>query len=778
MCDFYIYDMSVTSDFNLGVISITQSYNISASQSDPDATPYFNDIDFEYIESYINLEKVKKFTKFSYVASDILESRYLETYYRISRNGNQWTNWLSLIDSADLPRYFQLNSNSYVYEINNFPAFDPLDDMYIDIKFVRSGTKSDGSIRLLSYSLEGELLQDLNDGTVQLASGKDSIISPPYIFKVFKIENLEIISANSLAGVDFKYRFSQDNSRTWSEWEPLTKENISTRRINPIRFFQIQYLITNNSNSSVKIQDINLIGDFQNVTLDYQKTNLYGIRDCCQSYILGDGTVVNGVLDENGNIVANTTGVLDSQSCTTGNIFKSLTTDEKSKLYNPYQQNSAMNLLNKLSNDAMEVFGWRVQYFVTDPDGRGIDYSLHEYQLYNIVCEEEIKVAVENNQFPDNQIVMNQFDLTLFDSFEVHITKEAFKKSFGVQRRPSKEDLLYFCDINRMFIVDHAQQFRNFNNAAVYYKVVLKKYNKSSNVIPGSKTVEDKIKELTKNTTIDELFGIENAQDKDAVANKPQQQPLTRDPIRLEYKSDIIKDLIENSTTIVSKQHYDFSSLLYSGFSVMTQSVAAVTYKSVDAKLNVSDNIGYYTWFNLNNYMNDETYNFFTNYDEVNNIGWKVNLINDNITLNLNSDTYTFSFTGMTNSVDDIYENIWYCYVLNIDQRNRKIDQWIYKRNVDLDSEDDAKLLPSTILEKVYHNSQSMTPIEFEMVGIDALIYASDIKMTNIRLFSEIIPESEHNKILNQYIIADDSKYLIFADNANSKITLPYFPYQ
>ena len=210
----------------------------------------------------------------------------------------------------------------------------------------------------------------------------------------------------------------------------------------------------------------------------------------------------------------------------------------------------------------------------------------------------------------------------------------------------------------------------------------------------------------------------------------------------------------------------------------MTQSVAAVTYKSVDAKLNVSDNIGYYTWFNLNNYINDETYNFFTNYDEVNNIGWKVNLINDNITLNLNSDTYTFSFTGMTNSVDDIYENIWYCYVLNIDQRNRKIDQWIYKRSVDLDSEDEAKLLPSTILEKVYYNSQSMTPIEFEIVGIDALIYASDIKMTNIRLFSEIIPESEHNKILNQYIIADDSKYLIFADNANSKITLPYFPYQ
>jgi len=393
------------------------------------------------------------------------------------------------------------------------------------------------------------------------------------------------------------------------------------------------------------------------------------------------------------------------------------------------------------------------------------------------VCEEEIKVAVENNQFPDNQIVMNQFDLTLFDSFEIHITKESFKAAFGVQRRPSKEDLLYFCDINRMFIVDHAQQFRNFNNAAIYYKVVLKKYNKSTNVIAGNTEINDKIKELTKNTTIDELFGVENRQDKQAIANKPQLQTLTRDPIRLEYKADIVKDLIENSTTIISKQHYDFSNLLYNGFQVATQSVTAVTYKSIDSRIKVSDNIGFFMWFNLNNYILDETYNFFTNYDSVNNLGWKTNLINDNIVLNINSDTYTFSFTGSTYSTSDLYENVWYCYVLNIDQRTRKLNQWIYKRSVEIDSEDQAKYLSSTKLEKVYYDSQTFIPVDFELVGIDTKIFASDMKATNIRLFSEIIPVSEHNKILNQYIIADDSKYLVFADNANTKITLPLFPY-
>ena len=748
----------VTNDFTTGSITISQSYNTLSGSTASDATPYFYEVGDEYVISFIQLEKVEEFTNFSYVATGVLESRYLETQYRISRNGNTWTSWLELKE-----------------QITNFPPFDPLDKMWIDIKFIRSGTKTDGEIRLTSFELNGKLLQDTSNENVIIGSGKQGIIKPPFIYKVFSITDIEIISPNNLSGVDFLYRFSQDNSRNWTEWEPFTKENISTKRINPIRFFQIEYLIVNNSASSVKIQDINLIGDFQNVTQDYSKTNLYGIRDCCQSYLLGTS---NGVLDANGNLIANTTGVLDAQSCTTGNILKPMTADEKSKLYNPYQQTQAMNLLNRLSNDSIEIFGWRVKYFVTDPDGKGIDYTLHEFQLFNIVCEEEIKVAVENNQFPDNQIVMNQFDLTLFDSFEIHITKESFKTAFGVQRRPSKEDLIYFCDINRMFIVDHAQQFRNFNNAAIYYKVVLKKYNKSANVIAATNEINDRIKELTKNTTIDELFGVENRQDKDAIANKPQLQPLTRDPIRLQYKAEIVKELIENSTTIVSKQHYDFSNLLYNGFQLATQSITAITYKSVDSRIKVSDNIGFYMWFNLNNYVTDESYNFLTNYDTVNNLGWQVNLKNDNISLNINSDTYTFSFTGSTYSTSDLYENVWYCYVLNVDQRNRKLNQWIYKRNVEIDAEEEAKFLSSTVLEKVYYDSQTFVPVDFELVGIDTQIFASDMKMTNIRLFSEVIPVSEHNKILNQYIIADDSKYLVFADNANTKITLPFFPYQ
>ena len=772
----------IVNDFNTGIIIISEEYNISATPSAIDSTPVFSNIGDEYVISFIQLNRVKSFSNFEFEVIGNLQSRYLDPTYRISRNGSAWTTYSTFNETDITYRSLNVNSATYsitklTYEINNFPPFDPLDQMWIDLKWVRSGSKIDGDIRLLDYKITGDLLQNSSSGNSITDVGGESIIKPPYIYKVFRIDDIEIVTNSDLTNVGLYWRFSQDNTRTWSDWEPLTKENVSTKRINPVRFFQAEYKIVNNSSSSVKIQDINLIGDFQNVSMDSQKTNLYGIRECCQSYLIANSANSSnaGAYDSNGNFIANTTGVLDPVTCSSGNIFAPLTANEKSTLYNPYQQSQAANLLNKLSNDAMEVFGWNVQYFVTDPDGKGIDYSLHEFGLFNIVCEGEMKVAVEGNQFPDNQISMNVFDLTLIDAFEVHITKENFKALFGVQRRPAKEDLVFFCDINRLFIVDHAQQFRNFNNYAIYYKVALKKYNKSANVKSDNQSIKDRINQLTNNSTIDQLMGIENTQDKAAVANKQQLQPLSKDPIRVAItgvntNSLIIKELIENSTTIVSKQHYDFSTM------IGTITGAIVKYNNLDPRLKVSDNIGYTMWFKLNNYVEDEVYNLFTYYNEISNIGWKVNLINDTLQVFLNGDLYEWILDNTTGT-NALVEDVWYCYVLNVDQRQRKMSQFIYKRNVDIDAEDDAKYLKSTVLQQVYKNEQVITPVDYELEDINGEIMVSDMRATNIRLFIDVIPETEHTKLLNQYIIETDSKYLVFGDNANMKIVLPNFPY-
>lgn len=730
-----------------GTISIHDKFDITAATGSVSATPVFSQIGDDYIISFTNLQyDINELTTFSYDTTGLTDTRYLVQYYRISRNGNTWTEWL------DLQR-----------DITNFPLINPLNPLYIDIKWVRAGTLTTDIIRLLEYNINGTIERTVEDGTVSLSPGQSSIIAPPYIYKVFKIDDIEIISGTGVVGSTLKYRFSQDNSRTWSEWEVLTKENISSRRITPTRFFQIEYFIENNSNSQLRIQDINLIGNFQNVSKDYFKSNLIGIRECCQSNL-------NGSYDANGNFIPNlnlTSGGISGSgdSCDTSSLNAPMSAEDKALLYNPYNQSAAIDLLTKISNDAQQVFGHTVIYFVTDPDKKGHDYSLHEYSLYNIVCESEIKVSVEGNNFPDSQIVMNQFDLNLFDTMEAHITKQQFKEIFGPQRRPSKEDFLYFCNVNRMYQVDHAQQFRSFNNAAVYYKLILKKYTQKANVQAGTTEIKNKLDILTQNSTINELFGIENAQDKLAVANKDQFKPLTRDPIRLNLLAKIDKELIENGSTIISKSNYDMASVTFGGI--------GVEYLNLYPILKVSDNIGFQIWFNVNNYIVNETYNMFNFYDTTNSLGWSVNLTNDTITTKFNSATYSFDLmTGGGNIA--IEEETWYCYVLNVDQRNRKIEQYVYKRNVD--DEEQAGRLTSTILRQVYTKVEDMIPFNYQMDNITPKILGSDMKVTNIRLFVDVIPEETHNKILGQSVIRDDSKYLVFADNANTRLVLPKFP--
>ena len=745
--------MEQKSDLINGKIQIFDKFDIGVAAGDYNATPIFSSIGSEYVLSFIDLEKVKSFVKFQYDTLGMTSNRFLNNFYRISRDNKSWSEWLPLNK-----------------DIDNFPVIDSKDKLYLDIKWVRAGNSDIGTIRLLEYAIDGNLERDLvDDGSViQLPSGKSIIMKAPFIYKVFSISDIEIISGSDISNISIKYRYSQDNERTWSSWELLTKENITTAKINPIRFFQIEYSIENKSNSSISIQDINIIGDVQNVSKDYFKSNLMGIRECCKSNMAG-------YTDANGNWVAGTganSGSIGSgigvSSCATDSGLPKMTNDEKANLYNPYQQNTAMDLLNKLSTDAQQVFGHETIYFCTDPDKKGQDHTMHEYQLFNVVCEGSIKVSVEGNAFPDSQIVMNQFDLNLFEQMEVHITKQAFKEIFGPQRRPSKEDFLYFCNLNRMYQVDHAQQFRNFNNAAVYYKLHLKKYSQKANVRAGNADIADTLKNLTKNTTLDELMGIEMSQDKASVANKDQFKPLSKDPIRLEYKAEIDKELIENSTTIISKSNYDMSTVNYR--------TPGVSYKNLDAYLKVSDNIGFYVWFKLQNYIQGELYNFFNYYDDNNSLGWKADLIDDDIVVKTNSLEYKYSLKGNpTNDVIALDEDVWYCYVLNIDQRNREMTQWIYKR--DIEDEDDGANSSSTILENVYKGVLPIEPFEYIIEGEYCNILGSDMKVTNIRLFKENIPENYHNKILNQYIIRDDSKHMVFADNATTRIYLPNFPF-
>ena len=85
-------------------------------------------------------------------------------------------------------------------------------------------------------------------------------------------------------------------------------------------------------------------------------------------------------------------------------------------------------------------------------------------------------------------------------------------------------------------------------------------------------------------------------------------------------------------------------------------------------------------------------------------------------------------------------------------------------------------MLNSSVLLQLYKISIDITPTTIELDNsINANILGSDMKCTNIRLFVDVIPESDHNKLLNSDIIGSDYKYVIFSDNANKVLELPFY---
>jgi len=824
-----------------------QSENLIISEIFAPAIELLSIGDFHVVGTF-STDKISIINSFDDNVSGIINTRNVSREFRVSTDNIVWTDWF-LIEDEDI----------------GYDDLTPAKDFYIELRWIRIGSNANGIISINSYNLNLQLdipVSEDHDAVFTLLPGSSITYKPPYVYKAFRIDDFGVYTSTGECDCDddleIKYRISQDSGRTWTQYEHLTKENISTIRINPIRFFLIEYCFTNNSSSNIRIHDLSLIGDFQNVTLDYLKTNLLGIRECCGS----DGDNMNSNLD------------MQDNCSLPENLANPMSDDKKNLLFSPYSTNKALELFNSLANSTTEVFGHEVVYFVTDPDKNGTDFTFHEYQLYNYTCEGLIKVMVEGNQFPDNQITFNQFDLSLFETFEIHITKDMFKQVFGVDKRPSKEDFLWFCTLNRMFIVEHSQQFRNFNNAAVYYKIMLKKYNQKANVKAANTSIEETVRNLTKNSTLDELFGIEKEKDKKSIANKDQFKPLTKDPIRLALNAKTNRELLDNGPNVISKNNYDLMSVPFGA--------TAVSYVNGDNYVRKGDNRAFSMWFNINNYTVNDTYHFINNYDFINNKGYKITLENGLIDLTIN---------GVTSSLDVskyMDESIWFCYLANIDQRQRKVDQYLYRRsdkNVVIESVDIAttgdislngivdstltdgytvrigdrvlvkdqanpiengvyevgltawgrtntinkvpslllepgvnilvangasygtsgfvitgtagvsgyiesgvdpihwaqnsgttmKVPFSTILKLVKSSSSMIDPVEFELEGIDTAIFGSDMKMTSIRLYNDIIPIDKHSKILNQSIIRD-SQFLIFADDANNRLVLPNYP--
>lgn len=680
-------------------------------------------------------------------------------------------------------------------------------ELEVHYYFVNNGDVNAKPTTISNISIECSYELEKTSGLVTLTeSNKPVILEPTDVYKIFDLEDFQVsvggmVDENDL---DIKYRITQDGGYTYTQWENLNKENISTVRkyINELRFAKVQYLIqrTENSSNPITVYDIMLIGDFQNVSANGLKTNRYGLREDCASKLISTDSILSNTSDTNG------------LSCYSSNsnkgILDNLTNQnsENNGLWSPYAQSPQItNFYSFLANQTNSIFGWDVDYYKSSPDNNGIDYQLHEYGLFNIKQLEKIKVIVPENKFPENTLQINQFNLDLFETFEIHILKDEFKSKFGIEERPAVNDILYFCSVNRLFYVKHSQIFKDVMNAGIYYKVILEKYETKANIQFKEGVVKDSIDQLTDNTAIDSLFGFEKKIDEDKISNKDQVYTKSMDKIRLSVsnKISIISEKVYNGENDFIQYYYDFSKMV--GHKV-------VEYKNADNALNTSDNRTFMNWFKFNSHFDEDkgitskifnsydvnpqtNYVLLDNYSKSDNLGYLYNIKNGKLYFTINTITHELS-------IPKLYTNVWYCAYISMNQRQGTLDLKILKRNstvnvvlfhpnsyerMDIESNDTIMMnetlsdgykpvsnyeyVPNAVSKFIEVCSISVPNVNGNsfMHNESIKLIGSDICYTNLRIFDDVIDSSTLDIILNQNIIRD-AGHLIVADNANKKI--------
>jgi len=675
--------------------------------------------------------------------------------YRYSNDNVNWSNWI---------------------DFTTIPSWNWLDDLYVEFKYTcipvdATNNALDGKVlNLLNVTLQGVTEIKRTSLVAELTKiGECVVICPQDVWKVWQLSNFEITAGGLTPSrsISITFRISTTSQREWSPWLPLNVECLSKVKFDPLRFFYIEVNICRTGTDPsgvIKIYDIVFSGNFQNISADYQKFNRFGMRtDCRTSYnndACADGAIQYPPAEWSATCAED--GSPSSANCGNGT-------------FNPYDQ-GIIPVYNYLANQISNLFGWEVDYYKTDPDQNGIDRVIHEYQLYNTTAVKKVNIVVEKNKFPENTLLTNQFDLELFDTFQVHITRDAFKNAFGITERPAKWDYLFFCEWNRLYQVTHSIANKDFMNSSVYYILTLKKAQDNKHIrktdaqnpvlIPqadgSTKTVEQTIKDLTTNSSLETLFGEENKLETARIAEKPQLKTLAHEDIRRTINSYVrnVEAPLENGPNILSKNYYDMSNVAFSEI--------AVTYTNADNVMQNCDDRTFIIWFNLKTLRAGAQYNLLTNQAIINGApkGYRFNYQDSRFDIEWGNQFLEIAFPM-------VETNVWYCFVLRMHQTAQKWQLKLFRRQSDIN----PRSYQTTTLKTVLQDEGDLMPIDFNIGDTPIAIYGSETKMTNIRIFNTLILEASLMNVLNQYIIRE-SQHLLLGDNAEPKFALKNYNFR
>lgn len=713
------------------------------------------------------IQVLSTLTSWSHEVLNVNTANYFIIDYRWSFDTITWTNWITM------PANF-----------NNFLNPNTAPNIWFQIRYTYVQGTPSYVIKLKELTIKGtrkipEIFQpiDIQD-TPAVYKNQDT-------YKIFSLTDFKVyMNQGSINDLEINFRFTQTQGRLWTPWVPLTTENLVATKFERLKFANFEFSFRNLGSNPLSIFDLELIGEFQNITANYKTLAKFGLKTQCNPIAVqppptgpciedcGPGSGSTGCCDD---CYAGSDAITpwnpDIDSCAVCNGAEYTNLNDK-KLFT-----SQIDLYNELNKFIQGINSWKVTYFLTDPDGKGIDHVLHEQQLHNIVKFKDLQIIVPDNQFPVDIINMSGLDFDLLQTFEIQILKDSFKSTFGVEFRPGKKDVIYFCDLNQLWEVEQMFPHRGFMLAEVYYRVVLKKYNdRKSRQYANTQDGQDAksmIDSLTKYTTLDSLFGIDvkgqlkqNTKDLNVKVDNPSQQhtQLTQIDIRKAMvKASIKIENIDNASLTVAKSMYEID--------IKTKNIKTIEYVPTDKQVGLGDNRAISFWFKTSDYDPNWDYTLLSNYNTTSNLGYKVNLFQGNLEFRFNNNTYMMPMPGF--AVD-----VWYAFLINVDQRQQKLELSIYNRQ----SENGLSLSSSQL---VLFNKLiiDITPDQFTHAetifigGIDTFSSLGNRKkwyMTNIRIYNQVIDKTQRQIVLNENTVSDANLTLL-VDNAEKKLILPQY---
>lgn len=233
------------------------------------------------------------------------------------------------------------------------------------------------------------------------------------------------------------------------------------------------------------------------------------------------------------------------------------------------EQEKILQLQKQVSRDGMQLLGFDSLYIRASEKVETKDPFLLEWGLLQYQCPVYLRVIFPDGEIPDPKWNLDKFGINFEIPVVINIDLTYFQSIFGVGSMPQKHDMIYFKWMNRMYEVQSVSTERGIKYEPLRFIVNLVKAEKREYIQPTDQGVENFIKEQIEphQLTINKLFGEDVQQEtiqktNPLTFNNNIKSPTNKRTLFVNDRDIIFYDKLYIGDIMISNSYYNFSNFV------------------------------------------------------------------------------------------------------------------------------------------------------------------------------------------------------------------------